>query len=101
MVPRGNQLARKCVKTALGEPDDDGRRRPVAIEGSEHELLCGTVIAAVGQRGICEELDRADMMAPDRVRTEWDSMRTSDPKVFAAGDGAFGGSTIVMAMQHG
>ena len=59
------------------------------------------MIAAVGQRGICEELHRADMMAPDRVRTEWDSMRTSDPKVFAAGDGAFGGSTIVMAMQHG
>ena len=73
----------------------------VHLEGSEHEILCGSVIAAVGQRGICKELDRADMMAPDRVRTEWDSMRTSDPKVFAAGDGAFGGSTIVMAMQHG
>ena len=101
MIPRGNQLALKCVKTALGEPDDDGRRRPVAIEGSEHEILCGSVIAAVGQRSICEELHRADMMAPDRVRTEWDSMRTSDPMVFAAGDGAFGGSTIVMAMQHG
>ena len=101
MIPRGSQLALKCVKTALGEPDDDGRRRPVAIDGSEHEILCGSVIAAVGQRGICEELHRADMMAPDRVRTEWDSMRTSDPKVFAAGDGAFGGSTIVMAMQHG
>ena len=101
MIPRGNQLALKCVKTALGEPDDDGRRRPVAIEGSEHEILCGSVIAAVGQRSICEELHRADMMAPDRVRTEWDSMRTSDPMVFAAGDGAFGGSTLVMAMQHG
>ena len=101
MIPHGNQLALKCVKTALGEPDDDGRRRPVAIEGSEHEILCGSVIAAVGQRSICEELHRADMMAPDRVRTEWDSMRTSDPMVFAAGDGAFGGSTIVMAMQHG
>ena len=101
VVPHGNLLALKCVKTALGEPDDDGRRRPVAIDGSEHEILCGSVIAAVGQRGICEELHRADMMAPDRVRTEWDSMRTSDPMVFAAGDGAFGGSTIVMAMQHG
>ena len=70
VVRRGNQLALKCVKTGLGEPDEDGRRRPVAIKGSEHEILCGSVIAAVGQRGICEELDRADMMAPDRVRTE-------------------------------
>ena len=28
-------------------------------------------------------------------------MRTADPKVFAAGDGAFGPSTIVTAMYHG
>jgi hypothetical protein len=28
-------------------------------------------------------------------------MRTDDEKIFAAGDGAFGGSTIVMAMSHG
>ena len=101
VAPRGNQLALRCVRTGLGEPDQDGRRRPVPIEGSEHEILCGTVIAAVGQRGISEELDRAGLMGADRVRTEWDSMRTSDPKVFAAGDGAFGGSTIVMAMHHG
>ena len=47
------------------------------------------------------EFDRSGMMGSDRVHTEWDSMRTSDPKVFAAGDGAFGGSTIVMAMHHG
>ena len=58
-------------------------------EGSEHEILCGSVIAAVGRRGLCEELDRAEMMGRGRVRTEWDSMWTSDPKVFAAGDGAF------------
>ncbi len=101
VLPHGNQLALRCVKTGLGEPDEDGRRRPVPLEGSEHDILCGTVIAAVGQRGICEELDRAGMMQPDRVRTEWESMRTADPRVFAAGDGAFGGSTIVMAMHHG
>ena len=40
-------------------------------------------------------------MDVDRVRTDWDTMRTQDEKVFAAGDGAFGGSTIVMAMHHG
>ena len=40
-------------------------------------------------------------MGHERVRTDWDSMRTADPNVFAAGDGAFGPSTIVMAMHHG
>ena len=101
VAPQGNQLALECVTTALGEPDDDGRRRPEPIAGSEHDILCGSVIAAVGQRGECDELDSLGMMSPDRVRTEWDTMRTDDPKVFAAGDGAFGGSTLVVAMQHG
>jgi hypothetical protein len=41
------------------------------------------------------------MMNGDKVLTDWDTMRTADPKVFAAGDGAFGPSTIVTAMYHG
>ena len=97
----GDGLRLRCVKTGLGEPDESGRRSPVAVAGSEHEIECGMVIAAVGQKGVCGELDGIGMMLPDRVRTRWETMRTDDPKVFAAGDGAFGGSTIVMAMHHG
>ncbi|MDX1513541.1 MAG: FAD-dependent oxidoreductase, partial [Gammaproteobacteria bacterium] len=99
--PRGNQLALHCVRTEAGEPDEDGRRRPVVVEGSEHVIDCGMVIAAVGQKTECADLDERGLMLPDRVRTDWAGMRTDDPKVFAAGDGAFGGSTIVMAMHHG
>lgn len=94
-------LKLKCVSTDLGEPDEDGRRRPVPLAGSEHYIQCGMVIAAVGQQGECAELDQLGLMTKDRVQTDWESMRTADPKVFAAGDGAFGGSTIVMAMHHG
>ncbi len=98
---RGDGLALKCVRTEAGEPDEDGRRRPVVIEGSEHDIECGLVIASVGQQSECDHLGDLGLMAGDRVHTVWDNMRTDDPKVFAAGDGAFGGSTIVMAMQHG
>ena len=59
------------------------------------------VIAAVGQQSECQELDERGMMARDRVHADFAGMRTADEKVFAAGDGAFGGSTIVMAMSHG
>ena len=97
----GGQLSLRCVTTELSEADEDGRRRPKAVPGSEHDIECGMVIAAVGQKGECEELANKGLMAADRVQTDWDSMRTDDPKVFAAGDGAFGGSTIVMAMHHG
>lgn len=98
---KNNELSLTCVLTELSEADDDGRRRPKVVSGSEHEIECGMVIAAVGQKGECEELAGKGLMATDRVQTDWDSMRTDDLKVFAAGDGAFGGSTIVMAMHHG
>ncbi|MCZ6797072.1 MAG: FAD-dependent oxidoreductase [Gammaproteobacteria bacterium] len=91
----------RCVKTEPGEPDEDGRCRPVVVAGSEHTIDCGMVIAAVGQQSECDDIAQHKLMASDRVRTDWDSMRTDDPRVFAAGDGAFGGSTLVMAMHHG
>ncbi|GIS91543.1 MAG: hypothetical protein CM1200mP20_15840 [Pseudomonadota bacterium] len=71
------------------------------VAGSEHEIACGMVIAAVGQKGESSELELHDLMDDDRVRADFASMRTADSKVFAAGDGAFGGSTIVVAMHHG
>ena len=94
-------LTLRCVKTAPGEPDEDGRRRPETIPGSEHDVVCGMAIAAVGQFGACEDAAAGALMGGDRVVTDWGTMRTADPKVFAAGDGAFGGSTIVVAMGHG
>ena len=94
-------LRLRCVRTEAGEPDEDGRRRPVTVPGSEHDIACGMVIASVGQYGACDDPATRGLMASDRVRTSWETMRTDDPQVFAAGDGAFGGSTIVMAMGHG
>ena len=38
----------ECLRYELGEPDDSGRRRPIAIEGSEFEIDLDTVIVAIG-----------------------------------------------------
>ncbi len=97
----GDSFALRCAETRLGEPGPDGRRKPELVPGSERDIDCGMVIMAVGQKADSEELDAKGLMAGERVKTDWDSMRTADPKVFAAGDGAFGGSTIVVAMMHG
>jgi NADPH-dependent glutamate synthase beta subunit-like oxidoreductase len=94
-------LSLKCAHTEAGSADGDGRDSPAIVAGSEHAIECGLVIAAVGQRSKCDHLGDLGLMAADRVDTDWTSMRTADPQVFAAGDGAFGGSTIVMAMSHG
>jgi NADPH-dependent glutamate synthase beta subunit-like oxidoreductase len=100
-LPRGNGFALRCVKTRLGAPGADKRRQFEAVPDSEHDYECGLVIMATGQKAASEELERRGMMLSDRIEADFASMRTADPKVFAAGDGAFGGSTIVMAMMHG
>jgi NADPH-dependent glutamate synthase beta subunit-like oxidoreductase len=101
VMDKGGRLALRCVETRLGAPGPDGRRKPETVPGSERDIDCGMVIMAVGQKAESTELEGKGLMAADRVKTDWNSMRTEDPKVFAAGDGAFGGSTIVMAMMHG
>ena len=93
--------ALRCIRTEMGEPGEDGRRRPVNVEGSEHDIECGLVIAAVGQKAECSDLDQSGLMEWDRVKTSFEGMVTEDPMIFGAGDGAFGGSTIVEAMYHG
>jgi glutamate synthase (NADPH/NADH) small chain len=45
---KGRVTGMECLKMELGEPDASGRRRPVAIDGSEFELECDLVIVAVG-----------------------------------------------------
>ena len=101
VASHGNAIALRCVRTEPGEPDADGRRRPLGVAGSEHDIPCGMVIAAIGQQAESEELAALGMMGTEVVRADFATMRTSDAKVFAAGDGAFGGSTIVIAMEHG
>ena len=94
-------LLLRCIKTELGEAGPDGRRAFRTVKGSEHDVPCGMVIAAVGQTSDSSDLRTTGLLKNDRVATDFATMRTADPQVFAAGDGAFGGSTIVMAMHHG
>jgi NADPH-dependent glutamate synthase beta subunit-like oxidoreductase len=101
IASENGSFALRCVRTELGDPGPDGRRQPVNVPGSERDYECGLVILATGQRAESEHLGGLGLMEADRVRTAWETMRTGDPKVFSAGDGAFGPSTIVMAMHHG
>ena len=43
----GDVRAMRCISMELGEPDSSGRRRPVAIAGSEHEFEVDQVVFAV------------------------------------------------------
>jgi heterodisulfide reductase subunit A len=83
----------ECVRTELREADASGRKRPVPIRGSEFVWHADTVIAAVGQA------QDYDLVGP--MKTDRESLRTSEKSVFVAGDFATGPTTVVEAMANG
>lgn len=84
----------------LGDADESGRRRPVAVPGSEHDIEADTVIVAVGY----EVDDVLFETTPGLKETKWGTVEadergvTSRPGVFAAGDNVRGADLVVTAL---
>ena len=70
----------------LGEPDESGRRSPVAVEGATEILCCDTVISAIGQQVLREDVKELELTKKGTVVADEISFRTSEEGVFAAGD---------------
>lgn len=93
----------KCVKMELGEPDESGRRSPVAIPESEYVLDVDMVVMAIGQGPNPLIKDTTPDLAVNKrgniVATE--DCATSIPGVFAGGDIVTGAATVISAMGAG
>lgn len=93
----------KCIRMELGEPDASGRRRPVAVEGSEFTIDVDAVIMAIGTspnpliksttKGL--ETQKWGGIVAD------ESGATSREGVFAGGDAVTGAATVILAMGAG
>jgi glutamate synthase (NADPH) small chain len=88
----------------MGEPDSDGRRRPMPVPGSEVVLPVDVAIVAVGN-GPSPTLQKT---TPDLAHARSGTIqadpltgRTSKPGVFAGGDIVTGGATVILAMGAG
>lgn len=102
----GEVTGLELVKMHLGELDEKGRRRPIPIEGSEFVLEVDYVIKAIGQQRHISLIEAFGLTHRNGVVAfEERSYRTSNPKVFAAGDVIFGGGNtdamVVDAANHG
>jgi glutamate synthase (NADPH/NADH) small chain len=101
---KGRVKELECIQTRLGEPDASGRRRPVPIERSNFRIPADTVIIAIGQ----SPSPLIPKTTPD-LKTERDGVvvienetgKTSKKGVFAGGDVATGGATVILAMGQG
>ena len=100
----GRVEAIECVKMALGEPDESGRRRPIAIEGSEFIIEVDGVIPAIGQESDWSCLGpECECTLSDWGTMEVDplTLQTGDPDIFAGGDAVTGPRTVIEAIEAG
>jgi glutamate synthase (NADPH) small chain len=101
---KGRLTGMECLKMELGEPDDSGRRRPVAIKGSEFHIECDLCIVAVGSGA--NPLLTSE--TPDMKLNKWGYIITGNPAgkttkkgVWAGGDIVTGAATVILAMGAG
>ena len=100
---KGWVKAVKCIRMELGEPDESGRRSPVAVAGSEFEIETETVIMSLGTSpnpliarttaGL--ETNRRGCLVAD------ENGATTREGVFAGGDAVTGAATVILAMGAG
>lgn len=96
----------ECIKMELGEPGEDGRRRPIPVEGSEFTLEVDAVIKAIGQTRYIELIEQFGLEHNGGVvKVDTNTFQTSNEKVFACGDVIFGKgqgeAMVVTAAQQG
>ena len=94
----------RCVRMALGEPDESGRRRPVPVEGSEHEIALDVAIVAVGTGpNPLIQSTTLDLATDARgyIAADPNTLRTSKRALFAGGDIVTGAATVILAMGAG
>jgi formate dehydrogenase major subunit len=99
----GTLTGMRFVRTALGEPDQSGRRRPIAVPGSEFDLAATSVLLATGQFPSSDFIGAAHsstLVDSDGWLRSGKSTTTAIGKVFVAGDFATGASSIIGAIGH-
>jgi glutamate synthase (NADPH/NADH) small chain len=104
---QGQTIGVKLVRTEMGSPDAQGRRRPVVVEGSEHVLEADAIIIAFGfqpspagwfgEYGIMLD-EKGRVRAPAKGKF---AFQTSNPKIFSGGDMVRGSDLVVTAIFEG
>jgi len=87
----------------LGEPDDSGRRRPVAIPGATETIDIDLAIVSVGVSPnpiVPSSIKGLEMGKWGTIKVD-ENMESSIPAIYAGGDIVRGGATVILAMGDG
>jgi putative selenate reductase len=96
----GQPVSVTCLRTVPGEPDADGRRKPVPQKGSEFDVPAELVIAAIGQQpdydiSVLKPIVESNSF---KLKANPDTAETAIPGVFAGGDAVRGPASIIEAV---
>ncbi|MGD0278325.1 MAG: NADH-quinone oxidoreductase subunit NuoF [Smithella sp.] len=102
---KGKVASITCQRMKLGDFDKSGRKKPVAVAGSEFTLAVDAVIAAIGQ---VPDMSFIDSKTGVEIN-KWDcynvgkgyKTRTANPRYFAGGDAVTGPDTVIGAIGAG
>ena len=100
---KGNVCGMRCVRMAMGEKDEKGRRKFTVVEGSEFDMEIDTVVVALGT----SPNPLIKTTTPGLDTEPWGGLKadangqTTRPGVFAGGDAVTGAATVILAMGAG
>ena len=94
----------KCIRMELGEPDESGRRRPVAVSGSEFIIEADMVIMSLGTSPnplISSTTEGLEVNKWKCIIADEEYGKTTKEGVYAGGDAVTGAATVILAMGAG
>ena len=94
----------ECQIMELGEPDASGRRRPVAVEGSNFVLDVDTVVMSIGTSPnplIRSTTKGLETNKKGCLIVNEDTNETTRQGIYAGGDAVTGAATVILAMGAG
>jgi glutamate synthase (NADPH/NADH) small chain len=100
----GRVTRMKVQKMGLGAADESGRRRPMAIAGSEYLIDVDTVVVGVGTDPnplIPQSVMGLEVTKWGTIVVNEETMQTAVPGIYAGGDIVRGGATVILAMGDG
>ena len=94
----------ECIRMELGEPDASGRRRPVPMANSNFRIPADVVVMSIGQgpNPLVPNTTTGLQTGKNGIITvDPETCKTSKVGVYAGGDVATGGATVILAMGMG
>ncbi len=100
----GKLAGLSCQKMELGEPDEGGRRRPIAIKNSQFFIDCDLAIISIGTTAnplLTNVTKGLELNEWGNIKADPKTGKTTKDRVWAGGDITLGQATVILAMGTG